>query len=782
MPDNKDLNFLEIERLLDEVSRLPESEQDLHLSALEAKSKQTANLLRSLASRQTGEFGFMQTHDASDGSTRENILAPGTQIGRWKVDEFIGSGGMGEVYKAHRGDELYEQSVALKLVSAENSARLARFDEERRQLARLDHSGIARIIDGGVSDEGRAFLVMELVRGSPIDAHVQSADLTLSQRLKLIQHLCEAVAHAHSRLIIHRDIKPANVLIDENGDVRLIDFGVAAWMHENDLSGGPMTFAYASPEQLRGDAIGVESDVFTLGMLMCEVVTGQLPTRRPDGGVIIPDVAVLDRELTEILKRATAFSRDNRYGFATELFDDLGRYLNNEPVSVLTNSGVYRLRKRLQRHPVSAALSLGLLVALVGGLGVSLYATDRAQEARLEAENALMRERVATATEAAFSETLQSLFQSDLKSNELGALMQTRATEAHQISATAPDSAAQTIFAIGRSFVFRGDYRQAVSVLEPWLNEGYGPEHIRWQGTVDLAVAYQALKDWEKALPLLREAEKYFAEFSDVPTYETVLIANQIAKNTLDEDDSRSAIHFAREALELDPTDSERLYYYSALLSSYRRLSDDDNGYEIALKAFEFLEGQPLHDRHRGLDIRFFLADLSLYVKGNPEQARRAIQPLVEREDLGSFPAAMANSFLANSLAEIGSFEKAKAHAAIALQHAEDATGKTSGFYTTTLADQIDVDLLSGDTESARERIANVKAERAGADSQYSMNYWIAEAHFLTATGENEAALALLAEHDISPATATQSYRRFRIDRLRDLGLDVDRLNAAIDE
>jgi serine/threonine protein kinase/tetratricopeptide (TPR) repeat protein len=210
---------------------------------------------------------------------------PDTAFGPYRLVRVIAHGGMGSVYLAERADGLFEKLVAIKLLPAHGTPEAgARFIEERRILAGLEHPGIARLIDAGLTDEGVPYLIMELVDGEPIDTWCDSRLLTVDARLGIFLEVCDAVAFAHDRHVVHRDIKPANILVDERGHVKLLDFGIAQAPDEElrtdderDRRSGPLTPGYASPEQLRGEAMGPASDIYQLGLLLYRLLTGRAP-------------------------------------------------------------------------------------------------------------------------------------------------------------------------------------------------------------------------------------------------------------------------------------------------------------------------------------------------------------------------------------------------------------------------------------------------------------------------------------------------------------------------
>jgi eukaryotic-like serine/threonine-protein kinase len=210
----------------------------------------------------------------------------GRRIGAYHIIEEIGHGGMGEVYRAGRADGHYEKEVAIKLVRGgyDTAAVLDRFRHERQILASLDHPNIARLLDGGTTDEGVPYLVMELIEGTPIDQYCNIHRLNVTDRLRLFLQVCSAVQYAHQRLVIHRDIKPGNILVTKEGVPKLLDFGIAKILDPASSSettvASPMTPEYASPEQIRREPITTATDVYSLGVVLYQLLTGRSPYPR----------------------------------------------------------------------------------------------------------------------------------------------------------------------------------------------------------------------------------------------------------------------------------------------------------------------------------------------------------------------------------------------------------------------------------------------------------------------------------------------------------------------
>ncbi len=277
----------QIRGVFDHVASMPPAEREAYLNQTCGRDADLRHEVESLleSDHQAGE-AFLNTPAINLASRRE--LAPsrvGRRIGSYDILEVIGRGGMGEVYRARRADGQYEKQVAIKLVRGgyDTASVLERFRHERQILASLDHPNIARLLDGGTTEEGIPYLVMELIEGTPIDQYCDAHKSNVNQRLRLFVQVCAAVQYAHQRLVIHRDIKPGNILVTKEGVPKLLDFGIAKIL---DVTGGdptvatiagPMTPEYASPEQIRGEAITTATDVYSLGVVLYQLLTGRSP-------------------------------------------------------------------------------------------------------------------------------------------------------------------------------------------------------------------------------------------------------------------------------------------------------------------------------------------------------------------------------------------------------------------------------------------------------------------------------------------------------------------------
>jgi serine/threonine protein kinase len=284
----------QVREVFDRAVSLPSEERAAYVETACANDSELRNEVKSLLFSD-GQAGveFLNT-PAVDFSRPLPLPTPnrvGRRIGAYNILEEIGHGGMGEVYRAGRADGQYKKEVAIKLVRGgyDTAAVLERFRHERQILASLDHPNIARLLDGGTTDEGVPYLVMELIEGTPIDQYCNAHHLNVSERLRLFLQVCSAVQYAHQRLVIHRDIKPGNILVTKEGVPKLLDFGIAKILDPASGSettiAGPMTPEYASPEQIRNGPITTATDVYSLGVVLYQLVAGRSPyptkTRTP---------------------------------------------------------------------------------------------------------------------------------------------------------------------------------------------------------------------------------------------------------------------------------------------------------------------------------------------------------------------------------------------------------------------------------------------------------------------------------------------------------------------
>jgi tetratricopeptide (TPR) repeat protein len=307
----------------------------------------------------------------------------GATIGAYRIVRALGEGGMGTVFLAQRDDAQFDQRVAIKLVrgGAAADSLVRRFLQERQILAALEHPNIARLIDGGTTRDGLPYLVMEYVDGIPIDRYCGERSLPRRARLELFLHLCDAVQYAHRNLIIHRDIKPANILITADGTPKLLDFGIAKLTSPTASEATMtrmMTPDYASPEQLSGQPVTTASDVFSLGVLLYEMLTGTLPfdgkLRTPDAEPSRPSnhTRSLRGDLDNILLMAIAHDPARRYPSVEQFAEDVRRYLSGHPVAARRESFAYVASKFVKRNKLTVAAAAVAVAVVIAAFIVTL--------------------------------------------------------------------------------------------------------------------------------------------------------------------------------------------------------------------------------------------------------------------------------------------------------------------------------------------------------------------------------------------------------------------------
>jgi serine/threonine-protein kinase len=391
----------------------------------------------------------------------------GQTVGRYRIIREIGRGGMGTVFLAERSDGEFQQQLALKIVrrSFADSDLAHRFRQERQILASLNHPNIARLLDGGVSNDGEPFLAMEYVEGLRVDEYCDANSLSTEERLSLFLAICRGVSYAHQNLVVHRDIKPSNILVTGEGVPKLLDFGIAKLINPEAEAGAAetvtgwraMTPDYASPEQVRGLSVTTATDVYSLGVLLYEVLTGHRPHRlksrrtdeiarvicedepeRPstavsrvdegtgsEGATLNPDtISERRRRTSEQLRRTLRGDLDNivlmairkepqrRYASVAQFAEDISRYLEGRPILAHKDTFSYRATKFVRRHKAGAAAVVLVALALVGGIVATAWQARRATaQARIAAEQR-DRARIEAAKAERINAFLQSIFAS----------------------------------------------------------------------------------------------------------------------------------------------------------------------------------------------------------------------------------------------------------------------------------------------------------------------------------------------------------------------------------
>ncbi len=472
--------------------------------------------------------------------TKAQPIPMGADIGPYRLIKRIGQGGMGDVFLAERADDQYQQQVALKLVKAgwASGETLLRFRVERQILARLQHPNIARLLDGGLMEgdatapEGRPYLVMEYIDGVPLNTYCDDHQLSIPDRLRLFETVCRAVHVAHQNLIVHRDLKPSNILVTKGdgtspeGRVKLLDFGIAKLMDPDEAGEAPltrtgfqlMTPEYASPEQVRGETITTVSDVYTLGVLLYELLTGHRPyqvratapqewvriiceqdlprpstavratqtrTRGEEEKTITPRMVSqarktspdklhnqLSGDLDTIILMALRKDPTRRYTSAEQLAEDINRHLNGRPVLARKDTVRYRVQKFIGRHKLGVSMTVGLFL-LISAFGITM-AVQANRIARQSEDLAFERDRARIEAEKAQQVTafLTDLFQGSDPTKSQNASITARemldqgAEKVKEELAEQPEVQVELLNVIGGVYRHLGLYPAALEILE----------------------------------------------------------------------------------------------------------------------------------------------------------------------------------------------------------------------------------------------------------------------------------------------------------------------------
>lgn len=522
-------------QLFDELSDLAAEDRAARLAVLRAEDPVIADELIAMLTADAESDGMLERGADILAATMlgARSRAPGLAVegragqvfGSFVLRSQLGAGGMGEVWLADRQGDDFQQEVALKLLrrGAESVDSLRRFQQERRILAELSHPNIARFIDGGVQ-EGQPWYAMTRVEGEPITDYARRQGLDVRRRVELMLPVCEAVAFAQSRLVVHRDLKPSNIMVDSDGHPQLLDFGIAkllelpADVRETATGFRALSPAYAAPEQVLGEAISTATDVYALGIVLYELLTGRLPHDRHSASLETlaesvrmetterPSLALrrhsdstgsalsISRQAREVageldLIVLTAMRREpeRRYSNAAALGEDLQRWLDGRPIAAQADTASYRARKFVSRHRLAVGSASAVLLALIAGFGAALWQASvaRSEAARAEAQAEAAREQ--TARVKRVKDFLMSIFVSeDPLRRASGAPLSLSEAYTNTLQridtefADDPALQADLLDDFGEIEAGRGDLAAAERLIERALamaEKAYGPNH-----------------------------------------------------------------------------------------------------------------------------------------------------------------------------------------------------------------------------------------------------------------------------------------------------------------
>ena len=536
----------------------------------------------------------------------------GERIGAYELTELIASGGMGEVYLALRADGQFSSRAAIKVIrpGLATSELLSRFQAERQTLASMNHPNIARLLDGGATLDGRPYLVMEFVEGRPIDQYCDAQGCSVAGRIELFRKICEAVQYAHQNLVVHRDLKPGNILITAAGEPKLLDFGIAKLLGDGDqpesttAPNNPLRFLtpeYASPEHVLGERITTASDVYSLGVILYELLTGRRPYRiesrhpraiersvcetdpeRPSSVVAGQERDLrtthgceasrlrrqLRGDLDNVVLMAMRKQQERRYSSAQQLSDDLRRYLEGEPVSARRDTFGYRAAKFVRRNCWAVTGGSTLMLALIAGVvgttwqrNQALANLGRAVDAEQSMAAEAQRARTEAETARAVAAFLVRLFQQSDPNVSLGSTITARslldAGAARIVSelASKPEIQASLMDAIGVAYQSLGLLDPAERLLSAALEirkVSPGGEHPAVAASLDhLGTLRIAQGDYDTAQTLLDEALEMRRGLLGSQHPDVAVSLNNLGALSYSRGDYQAAIRLFREALEM---------------------------------------------------------------------------------------------------------------------------------------------------------------------------------------------------------------------------------------
>jgi hypothetical protein len=762
-------------------------------AAVELTAPQRASLIAQIGTADVAMAeelaSLLAAHDASSefltavataslpADVRPDTLAPGARIGVWRVGRLVGRGGMGEVYEAHRVDAPFEQKAALKVMRPEAAQFIERFRVERQILARLDHPGIARLLDGGATDDGRHYAVMEFVEGEPITQYCETRCADLQARIDLLLQVCDAVAHAHRNLIVHRDLKPGNVIVDADGRARLLDFGIAKPLDvsvNEETQAALLTPDYAAPEQLCNEPITTATDVYALGALAFELLTAEKPwpieqqtlaralhtmlervAPRPSqiaSQAATPPVPAkaLRGDVDAIIDKCLRIEPGDRYATVEALRDDFVRFLQGRVVLARAGSRRYRAVRFLKRYRLPVAASAVVLLAIVAGGATALW------QARLAGEEAHRAEAVQDFLISIFRANTEN--QPDpIKARDTTAreLLAVGAARLEQDRTLPPAARERLLDVMGRLYTEMDLRETAATLNQQRIAElrRMGDRRRLAQSLLEFAENVQETNRRDEALDALREAETLI--FAQRPIDEALAgtvysyLSNQVTTS-----DHEASLRYARAAVthlrRAKPVSEEMV---GALFMLFQAESSENPiaAEAAAAEAVDVVE--KIHGSEHSLygDAVMFLADIEsiLFKNDAAETKYRLTESIVLRSaDPHQYQRLQLDLRFGSFLVEIGRIAEGRARLQRVLDTAIATRGRDDRRYVAWAHEYVaKADFQRGLLDSARQDIRrSIEIRRTVAPSDLLAKSVELSFDIEMAMGEFDAAEALLAE------------------------------------
>ncbi|SHE37996.1 serine/threonine protein kinase [Fodinibius roseus] len=534
-------NWEKIETIIDRALELPESQRDTFITEQckgnERLKSEVTLLLESIFDSEgwlddpkdyKEEFYNDISDDVKELSSQHTLI--GQKVGSYTIKEQIGKGGMGAVFLAQRSDDSFEHRVAIKIIREERATQtnIHRFEQEQRILAQLNHPAIAQLYDGGITADGFPYIIMEYVDGTPMDDHCRINKCSIDEIVSLFTQVLEAVRYAHENLVIHRDLKPDNILIDDSGNVKILDFGISKLLKDENGSTRPteearlLTPRYAAPEQIRQEPDKTSTDIYALGVVFYELLAGTGPFAFNDRSHYAIEQTILKKEppqpstqtadstlrkklegdLDAIVLKAIRKDPEDRYRGVTEFLDDLYNYQHNLPVHARKGTTIYRLSKFFKRNKKGLAIAAGVILLLVSLTG--FYTWRIAQErnhAQLQADRA-----------EEITNFLVSILQLNNPSENVGKDITVSDALLHGIDYVEQQemsafNRATILGTIGSIQINTGDIEEAGITLEKGM--AFVTDSLTEQSEKTIAIGTK-YAEWHEDVGNTREAERYY--------------------------------------------------------------------------------------------------------------------------------------------------------------------------------------------------------------------------------------------------------------------------------
>lgn len=695
-----------------------------------------AELISLLMAAEQGEDFLVQ-----DEQVAARSLPVGARLGVWQVTDLLGAGGMGEVYRAERVDGEYQQQAALKLMRPLPGSYLARFQAERQILAGLEHPGIARLLDGGVSDDGRPYMVQEFVEGAPIDLWCARRHCDVRQKMQRIIEVCDAVRYAHAKMIVHRDIKPSNILVTTEGRIRLIDFGVAQQVEsgEGGVARSPISIEFAAPELLEGENASVMTDVYGLAATLFELLSGRPPIEvsglaaplavqriadEPPARLIsvLPSgqrATGLIRDLDAILDKALSKKAMARYQTVEAFAADLERALAKQPVKARKGDRAYIARRFLLRNRWPVAAAAAVVISLTGGLAVSL---DQAARAERERDAALREQARLQAVQNYLYFMLRTAAETNATGGDAASTLNAAAERVLEQFRNDPVQGGPVVRMLGELYFYMNDYEAAEPLLTGLMTvKGADPALVASAG-YDLAQIKERQSDAAESRRLLRLSQTFWR--TDPVRWRSELIDSRLLEARLlrDEGKVEDAVVLLQSNLPTriaisGPNHRDTGVYHNDLgvmLVTAGRPQDAAPSFRAALGVWS---ANGLENGPDALNTLNNLAALEV-LSGRPAEAeplfRRAVE--VRRKLYG--PSAATAALISNygkTLILLGRNEEAIPLLREAAEMARQNVGVGSLHYASAMAGLSEAVLATGKTAEAERLTAKALSEVSGA-------------------------------------------------------------------